>query len=1038
MSKNNYSNFSIKILKNALLKLFLIIIFSGVAYGKADSKAFAETVTGTVKEADGSPMIGVSIQVKGTTVGTSTDANGKFKITVPNTKSILVFSFVGFEPKEILVGNQSNIEVTMSSDEKVLNEIVVVGYATTNRKDILGSVGSIKEKDIIQTTPVNAFDAIQGRLAGVQINSLGGPGEGSSIRIRGVSTFEGGSNPLYIVDGQQLEDINNLNPNDIASMEVLKDGASAAIYGSKSANGVVIITTKAGNKTDGLRFNVDYSNVITNLASNLPLANSKQRFIYENVRAGKDPNVPTVADTLSLLYQYSPDVQSYLYRPASRNQLNLGLSGGKNGLSFYWNNSILDEKGTIINTTYQRLSTRLKVDADISKVINASTSLNLSYETKQGLNESSVFEHLIARIPYFPLFEPDGSLSPEIAGRQNPIAEASAAKRDSRNFRLQSLSFVQFNILPGFTFKSTLGVNFRLMKDNSFDPTIVQTIGKPAQGAESMELSHDFQQENYFTFRRKFGSNNITAILGNQIQRWNFESTDLKAIAFSSDNIETFNNVSALDIAGTNTGKAGHSLVGYFGSLSYDYKGKYLINGTLRRDGSSRFGEDKRYGLFPSGSIGWRISGENFMKGLKSTISNLLVKASYGTNGNERIGDYNSLLLYSPGAYYSGVNTMNVSQLSSPNLGWENTQSSNLGISASMLKSRLNIDVDFWRKVTSDLLYNVPVPKETGFRTVRKNIGSIQNEGIDISLNVVPYRTKDFEWNTNFNITFLRNKVLELAGGTQFESGSFLIQEGEPLGNIYGYKNLGVFPYDQSNAFTNEGKQLTPVFDEKGNFSKYTFNGSDYTGKINQLKVGSRILTGGDIQWADLNNDFSIDGQNDRTVIGNGTAKYFGGFNNDFRYKDLSLSVLIDYNFGNQIYRYYDFLRNDLNSANETPAPDRIDKSWRKQGDIAPFASLDRGRTNNAIGPNSQYISNGDYIRWKSLRINYSLPKSLYKSAKWISNIAFNFSVNNLLTFTNYPGYNPDLGSTNPLQTGYDTLKYPNRRDFVMGLRFQL
>jgi TonB-dependent starch-binding outer membrane protein SusC len=1006
-------------------------------------ESMAIPIKGKVVDNKNEPMIGVSVQVKGTTIGASTNAAGEFSISVPNAQSVLVFTFIGYAAKQVTVGNRTVINITLEDDIKSLDEIVVVGYATTSRKDILGSVGSIKEKQIVQTTPVNAFDAVQGRLAGVQINSLGGPGEGSSIRIRGVSTFEGGANPLYIVDGQQLEDINNLNPNDIASMEVLKDGASAAIYGSKSANGVVIITTKSG-KNEDLKVNVDFSHVISTLGSNLPLANTKQRFIYENIRAGRDPNALLNTDSLNILFQYSPDVQAFLYKPSSRNQLNVGLSGGKNGTSFYWNNSILDEQGTIINTSYQRFSTRLKVDADVKKRVTIGSTLNLSYELKKGINEGTVFEHLIARIPYFPLFEPDGSYSPEIAGRQNPLAEADKTVRDTRNFRVQSQSFVQLNIANGFTFRSTLGVNFRLAKYNNFDPTIVQTIGRPATGSEAYELSHDIQQENFFTFRKKKGVNNFTAILGNQIQHWNFETTDLRATAFSSDNIQTFNNVAAFDLAGTNSWKSVHALTGVFGSLSYDYKGKYLINGTLRRDGSSRFGENRRYGWFPSGSIGWRISGENFMKNAQSVFSNLLVKASIGTNGNERMGternpiDYASQLLYVPGSYYNAVNSYSLSQLSNPVLGWESTQSTNLGIVGSMFKSRFDFEIDFWRKDTKDLLYNVPLPKETGFSTIRQNIGSIRNEGIDISLNGVPYKTKDFEWSTNFNITFLQNKVLQLAQGTRFESGSFLIEEGQPLGNIFGYKNLGVFPYNESNAFTDDGKQLTPVFDDAGKFSKYTFNGTDYTGKVNKLRVGATTLQGGDIFWADLNNDFNIDGQNDRMVIGNGTAKYFGGFNNDFRYKGLTLSVLIDYNFGNQIYRAYDFLRNDLNSANETPSPDRIDLSWRKAGDVAPFATLDRARTNNAIGPNSQYISGGDYIRWRSVRINYSLPPAIYKQAKWLSNVSFNFSVNNLMTFTNYPGYNPDLGSNNALQTGLDNLKYPNRRDFILGLKFQL
>lgn len=1001
------------------------------------SNSTARNISGVVKDETGEILVGVSVQIKGKSSGTTSNADGKYSISVPNGQAILVFSFIGYTTQEIEVGNKSEIDVKLKADETSLDEVVVVGYATTNRKDILGSVGSIKEKELIQTTPVNAFDAVQGRLAGVQISSLGGPGEGSSIRIRGVSTFEGGSNPLYIVDGQQLEDINNLNPNDIASLEVLKDGASAAIYGSKSANGVVIITTKSG-KNDDLKLSVDYSHVISNLSSNLPLANTKQRFIYENIRAGRAADFQGQNDSLNILFQYSPDIQKYLYRPSNRNQINVTLAGGKKGMNFYWNNSVLDEKGVIINTAYQRFSTRLKIDSDVKKRISVGTTLNLSYETKSGLNEVSVFEHLIARIPYFPLFEPDGTYSPEIAGRQNALAEANETIRNTRNFRMQSLSFIQVNLLKGLTFKSTLGLNFRLQKFNNFDPTIVQTIGRPAQGSESIELSHDYQQENYFTYRKKVKGHNITGILGNQTQLWNYETTDIRAVAFSSDNIQTFNNVATFDLAGTNTFKSVHALVGYFSSLSYDYKGKYLVSGTLRRDGSSRFGTDKRYGWFPSASIGWRLSGEKFMKNVENVVDNLLLKASFGTNGNERIGDYNSQLLYSPGAYYNGVNTVSLVQLSNPFLGWESTKSTNFGIVSSFYKNRINLEVDFWRKVTKELLYNVPLPKETGFSTVRQNIGSIQNEGIDISLGGLVMKKKSFEWNTNFNITLLRNKVLQLAQGTRFETGAFLVEEGQPLGNIYGFQNNGIFPYNESNAFASDGKQLTPVFDDAGKFSKYTLNGSDYTGIINKLKVGSTILQGGDIYWADLNNDFSIDGQNDRKIIGNGTTKYFGGFNNDFRYKALSMSLLIDYNFGNQIYRNYDFLRNDLNSANETPSPDRIDDSWRKQGDVKPFATLDRARTNNALGPNSQYISKGDYIRFRSLRFNYALPNNILKKVKWVSNISANFSINNLFMLTNYPGYNADLGASNPLQTGFDTLKYPNRRDFIMGLRFQL
>lgn len=415
-----------------------------------------------------------------------------------------------------------------------------------------------------------------------------------------------------------------------------------------------------------------------------------------------------------------------------------------------------------------------------------------------------------------------------------------------------------------------------------------------------------------------------------------------------------------------------------------------------------------------------------------------MLRASYGVTGNERISDYESKLLYRAGFFYNASNGVAPFQIANPLLGWESTVSTNLGLDASLLRNRLSITVDLWDKTTKDLLYDVPVPEETGFGSVRQNIGSVQNRGIDFSISGSPFKRGNFEWFSSFNITFLKNKVLELANGTQFQTGNFLIQEGQPLGNIFGYVNNGIFPYDQSNAFNESGQQLTPVFDGEGKFQKYTLNGTDYTGTIKRIALGGRTLLGGDIWWADLNNDFLIDGANDRTVIGNGLPKYFGGFFNEFKYKGLSLGILTDYQFGNEIFRNYDQQRNDLSTANESPSPLRIRGAWFKAGDVSEYASLDRVRTQNQLGPNSQYINKGDFIKWRSIRLSYTVPKKVYKKLSFVNNIGLNFSVNNIVTFTNYPGYNPELGSRgNPLQQGQDNLRYPNKRDFVLGLKAQ-
>ncbi len=991
----------------------------------------AHTIKGIVNDEKGAVLPGASIVVKGSTTGASADANGAYSIVVPDGKAVLVFSYIGYQSKEVIAGNQTTINVTLKANDQGLDEVVVTGYSTTSRKDILGSISSIKEKDIEQTTPVNAFDALQGRMAGVQISSNGGPGSGSDIRIRGTSTFSGGVNPLYVVDGQQLEDIDNLNPSDIASIEVLKDGASAAIYGSKSANGVIIITTKSGKSND-FKFDVDYGRVYSTVTSGIPIANTRQRFLYENVRAGLAPETQ-LADSTSLLYQVSNDLNKLLTRVGRRDQLNVSLSGGTSRTRFYWSNGFLNDNGVVLNSSYSRLSSKLKLDLEISKRLNGGTALNLSYELTRGLNENTVFQQIAERIAYYPIFEPDGGYTPEYAGRQNPVAEALFTTRDNRSYRAQSFSFLEYEITPYLSFKTTLGLNFRLDRQNNFDPSIVQTIGRPATGSEGTGLSYDILQENYFRFRKKLNQHTLGALVGYSSQRWQEETANLVAISFVSDNIRTFNNVSEFNIGSTRTDKFNHALTGLFGDVSYDYDGKYLVKATLRRDGSSRFGENRRYGFFPSGSVGWRVSNEPFMKEI-TVIDNLLLKASFGATGNERIGNYESLLLYQPGFYYNGINGVASFQLANPNLGWESTFSTNYGVSASLFKSRLNVEVDAWQKTTRDLLYSVPLPEETGFSSARQNIGSVSNTGVDINLSGTPYRQGKFEWFSNFNITFQKNKVLELADEDGFTSGNFFIKEGESLGNFYGYRNLGIFPTDQHNAFDASGNQLTPVF-ENGTFVKYQQNGADYAGPVNRQKVGTTVLRGGDICWQDLDNNFVINGL-DRQVIGNGLPKYFGGFFNEFRYGPASLSFLFDYTFGNQIFRNYDQQRNDLNSAGETPAPELINGAWQKPGDMAEYASMDRSRTQNRLGPNSQYISPGEYIKFRNVRFSYRLPQTMLKKTTWVKNASINLSVNNLLTFTNYPGYNPELGSRgNALQPGQDNLRYPNKRDFIIGVK---
>ncbi|MFK7981893.1 MAG: SusC/RagA family TonB-linked outer membrane protein, partial [Saprospiraceae bacterium] len=451
----------------------------------------------------------------------------------------------------------------------------------------------------------------------------------------------------------------------------------------------------------------------------------------------------------------------------------------------------------------------------------------------------------------------------------------------------------------------------------------------------------------------------------------------------------------------------------------------------------SRFGEDNKYGIFPSYTLGWRVSNEQFFQDNVPFISNLLLRFSYGETGNERIGNYDFTSTYLPGFTYNGISGVAPARLGNSAISWESTTSTNIGFNLGILENRFNVVFEWWKKETNDLLASVPLPEESGFGSIRKNVGSVENRGIDLGINGTILEQNGFKWESSFNISFLENEVTRLAGGTPFQSGDYLIEEGQPIGNIFGFKNLGIYQYDESNAYTPEGVLLTANFSTEGDFQDYSLNGQAYSGEVKQLKNAGKVLVGGDIIWEDLNNDFNITVA-DKQTIGNGLPEFFGGLTNSFSYKGVSLSFLFDFNFGNDLWRRYDELRNDLNSSNETPGPNRINGAWREQGDVTDFPRLTRVAQNRER-PNSFFVTEGDFIKLRFIRLNYDLPRSLMKRVNGIEKISFNVSLNNLATWTNYIGYNPELGSRgNPLQPGVDNLRYPNSRSVIFGLRVQL
>ncbi|MGB3150794.1 MAG: TonB-dependent receptor, partial [Maribacter sp.] len=958
---------------------------------------------------------------------------------VPGSR-VLVFSYIGFNTKEVTV-NAANLNVVLEEDTENLDEVVVIGYATVAREKVLGALSSVKAEKISQVTPTNAFEGVQGRLAGVQIATNGGPGAGFDIRVRGTSTFSaGGTGPLYVVDGQQLDNIDNIDPNDIASLEVLKDGATTAIYGTRGANGVVLITTKSG-KSGEVSVDVNVVTGVNSLNGAIPVANTAQRLFYEDVRRTDAQRLNPVEgqrDSLSLLSRNSFDLQDLITRAAFRNQVNVAVSAGSEKLKAYWNTGFLNEDGIVLNSDFKRINTRFKLDFVPNKKLAISSTFNASFEELNGLSEGQVFQQLVERIAYFPIFEPNGTLTPEIAGRQNPVAEALLRQQRLRTWRGQSFNFIQYKITPSFSIKSTLGLNFRLRRNNDFSPLLVLNPRNTNPIASFRDrIDYDIQQENFVNYTNVFGKHSVSSFAGMQIQRRFQEEFGISNALFVSEDIRTFNNVDpdGLGINGGQTFNTRSNLFSLFAGFNYDFDNKYLFSGTIRRDGSSRFGDNREFGYFPSGSIGWRVSNEPFLKE-SDLINNLIIRASYGETGNDRIGDYEFTSAFIPGAVYDGISGVAPSRLGNPDLSWESTNQTNLGFDLGMFRNRLTLSIDAYRKDTEDLLASVPLPEESGFEGIRQNVGAVRNQGIEINVGGTILRTKDFSWNSNFNISFQENEVTRLFQGIPFQSGDYRVEEGQPIGNIFGFKNLGVYQYDESNAFTNDGVQLTPNFDGAGIFTNYTLNGAEFSGDVNQIRNDGRVAEGGDIIWDDVDGDFVIT-NDDRQIIGNGLPTSFGGFNNDFVYKDLSLSFLLDFTLGNDLWRRYDEARNDLNSSNETPGPDRIEGAWLNPGDVTVYPRLTRV-PQNRDRPNSFFVTDGGFIRLRFVRLGYSLPKSILDDLGFIKKCSFFVSANNLLTWTNYEGYNPELGTRgNPLQPGVDNLRYPNDREVIMGLNLK-
>ncbi|MFA5848817.1 MAG: TonB-dependent receptor [Bacteroidales bacterium] len=1032
----NYFNLN----KQKLLISFCICIIFSISQTFTNN-AIAQTsqnvtVSGTVTDENNVPIMGVNVVAVGEKKACITDSNGFFTIQVSKNR-ILSFSCLGYKTKELSVTELSSGKVILQEDASLLDELVVVGYGTKRKRDLTGSIASINSKELENSPIKDVMTAMQGKVAGVQIlSSDGAPGSSIQIRVRGASSLNSGNTPLYVVDGIPIETTTSsllnvddehglsplafLSPGDIESIEVLKDAASSSIYGSRAANGVVLITTKRG-KEGRAKISVNTSYGVSNITRRLSVLNSKQwrEFIIEGYRnydthmgLTKETAISnTVVDSLCPLNAGDEDWQSLMYNAAYEKQFGINIAGGTKNMRYSLSTSYLDQEGIIRNSKYKRFTSRANTEYDATDYIKVGTNVSYTRSTNDrisagGMGNRSMVVALLTRPPTYALSYPDGSYLGYLNGKRNPIALAEECLHLNTSNRVNANEYIEISFTDWLKFKSSLSIDFEAMKEDEFFPTTVDYRVGYNTGAVRVAEYFTWANENYFTYNQSFGNHHVGGLLGFSQQEWKTDVTGLNGLTFASDDIRTLNGAGTISGQEVNVAY-GHALASFFGRVSYDYKGKYLFEANIRADGSSRFGKNNKFGYFPSASAAWRFSDEKWFKPFKF-VNDAKLRLSIGQTGNEAIDNYTSQGTFLTGKNYLTNPGVAPYQMPNADLSWETTTQYNLGLDLSFFYGRLDFIFDAYIKNTSDLLYDVPMPNTTGFASVINNVGEIQNKGLEFSVNTKNF-VKEFKWSTNFNISFNSNKVLSLPKNVlvngYIQNGSFhILKEGEPVGTFFGYKYKGIYAYDTDNA--NQLKHLTS------------------TGKV---------FKGGDVIWEDMDKNGYID-QNDRTIIGNAQPLFTGGLTNEFSYKNFSLNLFLQFCYGNDIYNNVDYYRNSIFSYNNV-STEFYYNAWRKQGDITEYPKVVRNDPmQNEARVQSRWVEDGSYLKVKTLTFAYDFPRKMIEKIK-LQNLRFYVSGSNLLTFTNYSGYDPDVNTlSSSLRQGVDYGSYPQSRTFMFGL----
>jgi TonB-linked SusC/RagA family outer membrane protein len=1003
-------------------------------------------ITGRVTDDKGLPLPGVSIRVKGAQTGVITDPDGKFMINVPDNYAVLTFSFIGFVSTEVTVGDRKIINVKLKESATDLNEVVVTGYGqSVVKRDLTGAISTVTAKQIEERHPINLIDALQSQASGVLVvNDSGEPGATGSIQIRGGSTFSSaGNSPLFVIDGILSQSADNVNPNDIQSIEVLKDAASAAIYGSQAANGVILITTKRGQAGKPL-VNAQYARIFGVMAHKLEQPNSKDLRIERNLYNGNSPDKPTTTnDSLNVVFNSDNDNQSVITQLAKKDILDFGVSGGEKSVQYYSSIRYINDEGLIINSYSKTLQARFNLDYQVSPRFKYSNRLSFGYNTNNNINEGNTINQAFQRPSNLALYYPDGSLTGYISGRRNQLSVALLEVNVTNTYTGDLFNQIDYTINKDLRLTNNFDFGLSTPHNVFFDPKLLSSASPTVNaGRESFAVNTNWAYQGFLNYNKTLGQNHsISAVAGVSAEKTQNNSFKIAGSNSANETIYTSNVYGIIDQTNTGTDAGSTSRESFYARAGYNYKSRYIFSLVYRRDGSSKFGSSNQFGNFYGSSAAWRFSDESFMSWSKSFLGDAKLRVNYGQVGNDRIPANSNLLIYTFGSsFYNAVNGVVLSnQFGNSQLKWESNIQKGLGLDLQFFNSRLNITADYYQKVTKNLLYQRNIPVESGFTTVYVNVGDVTNKGLEFSVNATPVASKKFTWNINASLSVERNKIQSLYNHQPFLATSggatYLVQEGGKIGDFYGYKGLGVYQYDASNAYDGNWNRLTPVgvsADGK-TASGYVLNGSTYTGTVHHMYAGGALLLGGDMIFDNAKKDSVIDA-NDRQILGNAQPSFYGAIINTITYKQFSLSFTLNTLWGGEAYDSPRQTLDNLATSGIVADNNTTYNSWKKQGDITDIPYMGRkNSTANFPGTQTRFLENTSFIRLSYAKFTYNLPANIASRIK-LKNIGAYVYGANLLTWTNYSWYDPEFSSSSALTPGNDNGRYPRRREFGFGI----